>query len=35
MSGARDLVFGRQNEVIAEMCFKKLFRKLSKTFKKN
>ena len=34
MSGARDLVFGRQNEVITEMCFKKLFRKLSKTFKK-
>jgi hypothetical protein len=28
MSGARDLFFGRQNEVITEMCFKKLFRKL-------
>jgi hypothetical protein len=34
MSGARDLVLGRQNEVITELCFKKLFRKLSKTFKK-
>jgi hypothetical protein len=33
MSGARDLVFGRQNEVIAEMCFKELFRNLLENFK--
>jgi hypothetical protein len=35
MSGARDLVLGRQNEVIKELCFKKTFRKLSKSFKNN
>jgi hypothetical protein len=28
MSGARDLVLGRQNERIQELCFKKFFRKL-------
>jgi hypothetical protein len=35
MSGARDLVLGTQNEAIQELCFKKFFRKLSKSFKKN
>jgi hypothetical protein len=35
MSGAKDLVLGRQNEVIQEMCFKKTFRNLLENFKKN